>query len=249
MVPELVSSFTQQSDPHAERLCTVIKTVGELAISLAVALTAQAANTALGPTPIPQPGQLLGITGLGTQLTSSTVLSTAQPGFAKATSWVITRHVDMHGVPGFLKKLSDNLKPIQWDSQGLKFSYNWWQTFQSFPFLYYMSAVNMVQSAATEYGALGVEGGAGHGGWGHLCSSFEGDFRNGNDKNIGTLQAWIPHQFSFIQSRLERFYKDVYSGYVPFRAGPSMMSFMLAGNSWTGNNSFLSDLRDPEKWQ
>lgn len=249
MVPELVGSFTQQVDQHAERLCSVVKTVGETLISLAVTLTSQAVAMALGPASI-EDEEMMQFVRLGMKAGSNPIASVAQPAITKTLKGSANKVPgSSQGLPGFLKKLSDQLQPIQWKSHGIQFSYNWWQTFQNLPFFYYMSAVNLIQAARAEYGALDVEGGSGDGGWGNMCSSFEGDFANRNALNMEKLQTWIPGQFEFIRNRVQKFYKDIYEGHVPFRGGPSMMSFMLAGNTWAGSDSFLSDLRDTEKWQ
>lgn len=249
MAPELVGSFTQQANQHADRLCSVVRTVGETLISLAVAMTAQAATMALGPMAA-EPGEAMEFLGLGMKVGSNIAAGIAQPALAnkmKGKAKKITKF--NQGLPGFLVKLADGLKPVQWTSRGVTFSYNWFSTFQMFPFLYYMQAANLIQAARAEYGALDVEGGSGDGGWARMCSSFEGDFANRNAFNIEKLQTWIPGQFAFLRNRVHRFYKDIYEGHVPFHGGPSMMSFILAGNPWAGDNSFLSDLRDTEQWQ
>lgn len=249
MAPELISAFTQQTDLHGERLCSIVRTLGETLISFAIALTAQAVAMALGPLAV-EGEEAMEFVRLGIKAGSNTVVSVAQPAISKAMKGSAKKLTKPgQGLPGFLKKLADQLKPIQWTSHGISFSYNWWQSFQSFPFLYYIQAASLIQAARAEYGALEVEGGSGDGGWGRLCSSFEGDFASRNSLNMEKLQTWIPGQFDFIRNRVQRFYKDIYEGHVPFRGGPSMMSFMLAGNAWAGNDSFLSDLRDTERWQ
>ena len=249
MIPELVSAFTQQADQHGERLCSVVKTVGETLISLAVALTSQAVAMALGPAALGGE-EMMQFAGLGVKAGSNAVASVAQPAITKALKGSARKLTGpSQGLPGFLKTLADGLQPIQWTSHGIRFSYNWWQTFQTFPFLYYMNAVNLIQAAREEYGAMEVEGGSGNGGWGNMCASFEGDFADRNALNMEKLQTWVPGQFEFIRNRVQKFYRNIYEGHVPFRGGPSMMSFMLAGNTWTGNDSFLSDLRDTERWQ
>lgn len=249
MAPELVSAFTQQADQHGERLCSMVRTIGETLISLAVAMTAQVVTMALGPISV-DGDEVMQIATLGIKAGANAVAGVAQPAIAQAMKGSAKKIPKPNqGLAGFLKKLADQLKPIQWTSHGVKFSYNWWQHFQTFPFNYYMQAVSLIQAARAEYGALDVEGGSGNGGWGRMCSSFEGDFGNRNALNMDKLQTWIPVQFDFIRNRVQRFYRDIYDGHVPFRGGPSMMSFMLAGNSWAGSDSFLSDLRNTEQWQ
>jgi hypothetical protein len=82
-----------------------------------------------------------------------------------------------------------------------------------------------------------------------LCSQFEGDFASRNALNMDKLQIWIPGQFELIRSRIQRLYKEIYEGSIPFPGGPSLMAFMMSASPWTGEDSFLSDLRDTGKWQ
>ena len=249
MTPELVSDFTQQTNQHGERLCSIVSTIGESLISFAVTLTSQALAMALGPLAV-EGEDFAQFTQFGVQAGLSAAVGVAQPAVNQAMKATAKKAPKQStGLPGFLQRLSERLQPLQWTSHGVKFSYNWWQTFQSLPFLYYQQFARLMQAARAEYGALEVEGGSGDGGWGRLCSSFEGDFANRNALNMEKLQTWIPGQFEFIRNRIQRLYEEIYEGHVPFHGGPSMMAFMLAGNSWAGNDSFLSDLRDTKKWQ
>lgn len=249
MAPELVGDFTQQVDAHGARLCSIVQTVGDTLIAIGVSLAAQVAAMALGPLAA-EGEEMAQFARIGIQVGTSIVMSVAQPAMNQAAQGTASKKPKLpSGVPGLLKILADKLKPLQWSSRGVKFSWNWWQPFQNLPFFYYSQALSIVHGARAEYGALDVEGGAGDGGWGKLCSSFEGDFTNHNSLNMEKLQTWIPGQFEFIRNRIRRFYSDIYDGHIPFHGGPSMMAFLLAGNKWTGNDSFLSDLRDPGKWQ
>lgn len=254
MVPELIKSFTQQTNQRGERLCAMVQSITEVLIAVAVSMTSQAATMAFSPTGAEGEEAMRFIT-VAIKLGLSTVASMAQPamtdrkslqGKAKKITDIQNPHTSL---PGLMQRLSEHLQPITWTSNGVKFSYNWWNIIQNAPFSYYWNVIHAVNAVRTEYGALEVEGGSGDGGWGRMCASFEGDFTNRNGLNMELLQTWIPGQFGFIHNRIAKFYKDVYEGQVPFRGGPSMMAFMLAGKAWTGNDSFLSDLRDSEKWQ
>jgi hypothetical protein len=253
MVPELVSAFTQQGTQRGERLCAIVRSITEVVIAISASLASLAVTTALGPTVEPEEAKRF--LNIATKLGANTINSIGQPEFtgrnkftgpAKGMSDIASPH---NSLARSLLKVSEQLMPITWTANGVKFSYNWWQPLQGLPFQYYWHVINAVNGARIEYGALEVEGGAGDGGWGRMCASFEGDFTSRNALNMEKLQTWIPGQFGFIRNHIQRFYKDIYEGQLPFGGGPSMMAFMLSGKSWTGNNSFLSDLRDNEKWQ
>lgn len=247
MVPELVAGFTQQGNAHADRLCSIVKTVGEALIGLAIALTSTAVTVALAPVLL-EAAELVQLVELGAKLGLHTALVIGQPALAVAVKEGMRKNVAT-GIPGFLYRLSQKLKPLQWSSKGVKFSYNWWGTIQSLPQMYYTQVTSVVQAAREEYGALDVEGGYGNGGWGRLCSQFEGDFASRNALNMDKLQIWIPGQFELIRSRIQRLYKEIYEGSIPFPGGPSLMAFMMSASPWTGEDSFLSDLRYTGKWQ
>jgi hypothetical protein len=247
MVPELVAGFTQQSNAHAERLCSIVKTVGESLIGLAIALSSTALTVALAPVLL-EAGELVQLAELGAKLGLHTALVVAQPALTGAVKQGMRKNVPT-GIPGFLYRISQKLKPLEWKTKGVKFTYNWWGTIQSLPQMYYTQVTAVVQAAREEYGALDVEGGSGNGGWGRLCSQFEGDFASRNALNMDKLQIWISGQFEFIRNRNQRLYKEIYDGNIPFPGGPSLMAFMMSASPWTGEDSFLSDLRDTGKWQ
>ena len=232
----------------------MVKSITEVLISIAVSLTSQAATMAFTPTAA-EGEEAMRFMTVAIKLGANIITGIAQPAFTDRknlqgeTKKITDIQNPHHSLAGLIQRLSEHLKPITWTSNGIKFSYNWFQTIQSAPFTYYWHVIHAINAARAEYGALEVEGGSGDGGWGMMCASFEGDFTNRNALNMEKLQNWIPGQFGFIRNHIQRFYKDVYEGQIPFPGGPSMMAFMLAGKPWTGNDSFLSDLRDNEGWQ
>lgn len=226
----------------------MIQSVSESLIALAVAFASSAASMGLGP--VPQEAATMQATTLGIQAVGNAILSVTHADLAtelRGTARKLDK-IKGPGLPGFLRKVSVAVGPIMWTSRGMMFKYEWWGNIQNLPFIYYATTIKAVKAVRREYGSLDVEGGAGDGGWGNLCASFEGDFGNRNGLNIEKLQTWIPGQFKFIRNQVHKFYKDVYEGHVPYRGAPSMMAFMLAGNRWAGDDSFLSDLRDPDQW-
>jgi hypothetical protein len=248
MTPELVGSFTQQKNVRAERLCNVIQSVSEGLIALAVAFASSAASMGLGA--VPQEAATMETLTLGFNAAGNTVMSITHAGIAAALRDETAKldKAKSPGLPGFLRKVGVAVGPIVWTSRGMQFRYEWWGNIQSLPSIHYGAAIRAVKAVRREYGAMDVEGGAGNGGWGNMCASFEGDFGDRNALNIEKLQNWIPGQFKFIRDQVHKFYRDVYEGHIPYSGAPSMMAFMLAGNRWAGDDSFLSDLRDPEQW-
>jgi hypothetical protein len=220
-VPELITSFTQQSDREKVNDCAIMKLLIDQAVNMAISVATSIVGSAISS--VGETGMAMGWTTarFGTPLADKAdVVKQAEEKWlasaGKAADW---------------KEYStvyENARPYNLDWFSIIYGAgNSWGTYRS-----------LVQTK-THWDDLPIEGGMSYG---SLCSQFEGDFSDNNSGNKDKLLGYLPQIFDQIRNRTEKTFHEIYIGVIPEQGQPSLMAVIMANSVWAGEGSMLDNM-------